>query len=172
MAARFIRGGAERQLRAIHTAVHNGGHYAGVQANLYSIPLALRWGAQTTVFAPAVFSTGINWQRQHRAIHNTSQHWSITTREELVELITGGSDIRLIDVREPHEYADGFVPTAVNIPLGNIEEAFALTEEDWRLLWGIDKPTQDELVIVYCRSGVRSESARCVAPWFAPVFSP
>jgi rhodanese-related sulfurtransferase len=100
-------------------------------------------------------------QLPHRsAFHTASIQWSLTTREELVEHITTESKVRVIDVREPHEFAAGFVPTAINIPLGHIEEAFSLDGEDWKLLWGIDKPAEDELVIVYCRSGVRSETAR------------
>lgn len=52
----------------------------------------------------------------------------------------------LLDVREPHEYAEGHIPGAVLIPLGQLS---ARTQEINR-----DKPT-----VAYCRSGKRSHSA-------------
>ena len=53
----------------------------------------------------------------------------------------------LVDVRTPEEYADGHIPTAVNIPLAEIGEK---------------PPTEDKsaLIVVYCRSGARSTSAK------------
>ena len=52
----------------------------------------------------------------------------------------------LVDVRTAGEYADGFIPTAVNIP--HTEIAGSLPTED-----------REALVIVYCRSGNRSGQA-------------
>jgi rhodanese-related sulfurtransferase len=53
----------------------------------------------------------------------------------------------LVDVRTPAEYASGHIPTAINIPNTEIAER---------------PPTEDSsaLIIVYCRSGARSASAR------------
>jgi len=53
----------------------------------------------------------------------------------------------LVDVRTPEEYASGHIPTAVNVPVTDI---------------GAKPPTdkKDALIIVYCRSGGRSASAR------------
>ena len=50
----------------------------------------------------------------------------------------------LIDVREDYEFKEGHIPGAVNIPLGNI------TKVDYSL---------DKILIVYCRSGNRSNQA-------------
>jgi len=65
----------------------------------------------------------------------------------LAELI-GGSEPAyvLADVRTPEEYAAGFIPTAVNIPVSEIE------------LRPPEVP-MDRLVVVYCRSGNRSAVA-------------
>jgi rhodanese-related sulfurtransferase len=52
-------------------------------------------------------------------------------------------------VRTSEEYADGHIPTAVNIPLAVFER---------------DIPTQNKnaLIIVYCRSGNRSGQALAI----------
>lgn len=52
----------------------------------------------------------------------------------------------LVDVRTPEEYAGGYIPTAVNIPVTDIAAA---------------PPTRDKgaLIIVYCASGRRSALA-------------
>lgn len=50
----------------------------------------------------------------------------------------------LIDVREDYEFKEGHIPGAINIPLGNI------TNVDYSL---------DKTLIVYCRSGNRSNQA-------------
>lgn len=50
----------------------------------------------------------------------------------------------LIDVREDYEFREGHIPGAVNIPLGNI------TTVDY---------SKDKTIIVYCRSGNRSNQA-------------
>ena len=66
----------------------------------------------------------------------------------LAELVAGNQvPYILVDVRTPAEYASGHIPTAVNIPV---------TEIATRL------PTEDTsaLIILYCRSGARSASAR------------
>ena len=50
----------------------------------------------------------------------------------------------LIDVREDYEFREGHIPGAVNIPVGNI------TTVDY---------SKDKTLIVYCRSGNRSNQA-------------
>jgi rhodanese-related sulfurtransferase len=52
----------------------------------------------------------------------------------------------LVDVRTPHEYAQGALPGAVNIPLQN-------------LLAGMQQLEQGKPIILYCASGMRSQQA-------------
>ncbi len=52
--------------------------------------------------------------------------------------------VRLIDVREPDEYAGGHIPGAENIPLGELPQRL---------------PDPSERVIVVCASGGRSARA-------------
>jgi rhodanese-related sulfurtransferase len=67
---------------------------------------------------------------------------------QLAKLIREGKSAHfLVDVRTAVEYEAGHIPTAVNIPVDII---------------GMRPPTEqkDALIIVYCRSGNRSATAR------------
>jgi rhodanese-related sulfurtransferase len=57
-----------------------------------------------------------------------------------------GADGQLVDVREPDEVAEGTLPGAVNIPVGELPDR--LSELD-----------QSRRVVVLCRSGGRSTKA-------------
>ena len=59
------------------------------------------------------------------------------------------TDVQLVDVREPQELADGMIPGAQSIPLGELPDR--LTELD------LSRP-----VIAICRSGNRSGKATAV----------
>lgn len=55
-------------------------------------------------------------------------------------------DVRLIDVRQPEEFAEGRVPGAVNLPLGELDRSF-------------DALATAQTIYVICRSGARSAVA-------------
>lgn len=55
-------------------------------------------------------------------------------------------ELRLVDVREPHEYAGGHIADAELVPLGTVLEAAAT--------WDRNQP-----VLLICRSGARSGRA-------------
>ncbi|MEM7321556.1 MAG: rhodanese-like domain-containing protein [Actinomycetota bacterium] len=57
-----------------------------------------------------------------------------------------GPDGQLIDVREPHEVAEGTLPGAINIPLGDLPSRLAEIDQGRR-------------VVLLCRSGGRSGQA-------------
>ena len=56
---------------------------------------------------------------------------------------------KLIDVRTPTEYAQGHIEGAVNVPLQSLQSGIG------KLDLG-----KDDTVVVYCRSGARSASAK------------
>lgn len=70
------------------------------------------------------------------------------TVEELKTRIDAGEKINLIDVREPHEYAEFNIGGKL-IPLGKIQTMQTEELDDLK----------DEEVIVHCRSGQRSMMA-------------
>jgi len=65
----------------------------------------------------------------------------------LNELLQSGSTFHLVDVRTADEYREGHIRGSVHIPYAEIDER---------------PPTDDrsELIVVYCHSGGRSETAR------------
>lgn len=79
--------------------------------------------------------------------------------DNLKEKILNKSII-LIDVREPNELKDdGKIPHSVNIPLGQIAEAFQLPNSEFLRKYGIDKPTESDDFVITCRSGKRATNA-------------
>ncbi|CUT99529.1 heat shock protein 67b2 [Echinococcus multilocularis] len=68
---------------------------------------------------------------------------------------------QVFDVREPGELeTDGRFPKAVNIPLGEVESAFALEEDEFKTKYGVPKPkVTDDNIIFVCRVGKRSFTA-------------
>ena len=58
-------------------------------------------------------------------------------------------DAKILDVRTPSEYAEGFIP---NSKLINIQDPAGFTEE-------VEKLDKDKSYYIYCRSGKRSQMA-------------
>jgi len=55
----------------------------------------------------------------------------------------------IVDVREPGEFADGYVPGAINVPRGLIE--FTI----WEHIGFPDKTDMNKQISLYCRTGGR-----------------
>lgn len=70
------------------------------------------------------------------------------TVEQLKEKLDAGEKINLIDVREPHEYAEVNLGGKL-VPLGKVQSMQLEDLEDLK----------DEPVIIHCRSGKRSMMA-------------
>ncbi|TPX61010.1 hypothetical protein SpCBS45565_g07351 [Spizellomyces sp. 'palustris'] len=97
--------------------------------------------------------------RRNYSVDNTRS--DIVDISEVKQLVNGkgGEEYVLIDVREPSEVSLGRIPTAQHIPLGNIQTALQLPDEEFEATYGFRKPSIDDDVIFYCRSGKRSEAA-------------
>ena len=61
----------------------------------------------------------------------------------------GSQEVIILDVREQDEYDSGYIPGAVLLPVGSIDETTAAEVI----------PDKDSTVLVYCRSGNRSKTA-------------
>jgi len=74
-----------------------------------------------------------------------SGEWDITA-PELSARLKSGKDLRLIDVREPHELAISQIKEAQNIPLGE-------------LAGSLSKLNSSDEIVIFCKSGSRSRRA-------------
>ncbi len=70
------------------------------------------------------------------------------TVKELKQRLDAGEKLNILDVREPYEHAD-FNIGGTLVPLGKIQSMDIDDIEEWK----------DQEVIVYCRSGNRSQTA-------------
>ena len=68
--------------------------------------------------------------------------------DEAIAMMEEKNDYIILDVRTPEEFAEKHIPDAINIPNETIG-----TEEIPEL------PDQEQLILVYCRSGNRSKQA-------------
>lgn len=79
--------------------------------------------------------------------------------DSLKDKVLNGN-VTLIDVREPNELKDdGKIPYSVNIPLGQIAEAFQLSKLEFHSKYGIEKPSESEGFVISCKSGRRATNA-------------
>ncbi|QJD83524.1 rhodanese-like domain-containing protein [Cohnella herbarum] len=73
-------------------------------------------------------------------------NYATITVEQLKSRLDAGEQIHLIDVREEEEVAQGMIPGALHLPLGQVPQQLASIPKD-------------EEVIFICRSGYRSDQA-------------
>ncbi|XP_071044471.1 rhodanese domain-containing protein CG4456-like [Parasteatoda tepidariorum] len=66
----------------------------------------------------------------------------------------------LVDVREPVELKEeGKIPNSVNIPLGQIMEAFKMNDSAFQTKYGVTKPNSTSNFVLTCKSGKRTNTA-------------
>jgi len=94
---------------------------------------------------------------------NTTPHTTLITLQIKEVSSKPSSDLLLVDVREPHEYEAGFIPTAINIPITSNPDALLLPAEEFEDRFGFAKPDVNKEVVFYCKAGVRSSAAAQVA---------
>lgn len=68
--------------------------------------------------------------------------------DEAVAMMENETDYIILDVRTPQEFAEKHIPNAINIPNETIGEKNIP-----------ELPREDQLILVYCRSGNRSKQA-------------
>lgn len=66
--------------------------------------------------------------------------------EDLKARLDAGERIHLIDVREDEEVAQGIIPGAIHLPLGQVPQR-------------LEEIPREEEVVFICRSGYRSDQA-------------
>ena len=80
--------------------------------------------------------------------NNQTNTYRQITMDEAVTMMAQETGYIILDVRRPDEFAAGHIPNAINVPnetIGPVEIP--------------DLPNNDQLIMVYCRSGRRSKEA-------------
>ncbi|KAF5102097.1 hypothetical protein D0Z00_000557 [Geotrichum galactomycetum] len=72
----------------------------------------------------------------------------------------------IVDVREPSEFSEGHIPTAINIPVKSSPGALGLEAEEFHDTFGFDKPDHEKTLVFYCLAGIRSTTAEELACTF------
>ena len=67
----------------------------------------------------------------------------------------------IIDVREIEELINtSVIPGSINIPLGDIETAFSMNQENFEKQFQSKLPKSEDPIIMLCLKGIRAEKAR------------
>lgn len=95
-----------------------------------------------------------------RTVRTSSVDFKDLSYEDLVALLKG-SDIQLIDVREPSEVAaSGKIGNAINVPLGQVKDALLLSDEDFQRTYHAPKPqSHDHNIVFYGLGPIKSQAA-------------
>lgn len=100
-----------------------------------------------TLFAIALFAYFIwNQQGTNRQMMENTATQRLTSLEYEAQYMASTATHFLLDVRTPQEFREGHIPGAVNIELDGLANRLA-------------EIPRDEPVVVYCRSGRRSQMA-------------
>ena len=83
----------------------------------------------------------------------------IINTDELKDMIDNEKDFVLIDVRNESELRYGMIPKAVHLSLQDFLEAWDLSDDKFYDQYGFRKPSKNKLIVVYCRTGSRSNLA-------------
>ena len=86
-----------------------------------------------------------NAQESQTLVAESKKHIKEITPQILKEKLESHESMHLIDVREDHEWLEGFIPLAIHLRKDIIESKIENTI-----------PNKQEQIIVYCRGGVRS----------------
>ncbi|SJM84802.1 related to Thiosulfate sulfurtransferase RDL1, mitochondrial [Zygosaccharomyces bailii] len=93
-----------------------------------------------------------------------SKDYKIYNYEEVRALVNRPiSNVVLIDVREPEEFAEVRIPTSINIPYRSHPQGLALDAPMFEATFKITKPSLNSEMVIFCASGRRASEAREVA---------
>ena len=79
---------------------------------------------------------------------NNEDTYKQISMDEAVAMMEEETDYIILDVRTPEEFAEKHIPGAINVPNETIKSKKVP-----------ELPREDQLILVYCRSGNRSKQA-------------
>ncbi|MCW9023259.1 MAG: rhodanese-like domain-containing protein [Gammaproteobacteria bacterium] len=107
-----------------------------------------------SLFLLPLISFAANWPPEvDQMVKATKQSVKLIDIKAFKRVVDNPGDALIIDVREPHEYYNGYIKGAINIPRGLIE--FRI----WKQLGFPEKINKDQQIYLYCRLSGRSALA-------------
>lgn len=100
-------------------------------------------------FSPAKDPIVVTGFMSENISSNKCSQLSVLEFDEYVES-KKPSEYLLVDVRNPDEYQDGFIPNAINMPLDNLRKTIGSIEN------------KEQPIIIYCQRGLRGYLARLI----------
>ncbi|XP_064638591.1 thiosulfate sulfurtransferase/rhodanese-like domain-containing protein 3 isoform X1 [Lineus longissimus] len=99
-------------------------------------------------------------QFQGQQVRTYSSSYTDLSYEQFLSLLES-KDIQLFDVREPEECrTTGVIPSAVNIPLGEVKKAFSMSESEFVQKYRVNMPSKmDRNVVFYGLGPIKSTAA-------------
>jgi len=98
-----------------------------------------------------------------RYIHRSTMRYNEQVVPEVaydvVSLGVKDRSLLLLDVRTAAEVADGIIPGAKAVPVEELDDALKYDNTTFERKYGFKKPSVNEKIVTYCRSGVRSMKA-------------
>ncbi|KAL6402871.1 Rhodanese-like protein [Ilyonectria robusta] len=120
---------------------------------------------QSRLLAPA--AAGLRrWYSVSKDDLEPGRHlWQFDELKALVEKNKGkDGETVIVDVREPVElFETGKIPGAINIPITSAVQSFHISDEDFQVAYGFDRPAKDVELLIYCKAGVRARAAAALA---------
>ena len=93
--------------------------------------------------------TGKEFMRIFREIKGIEEPVKTLEQDEAKEIMDTDKNVKVLDVREKEEFEEGHIEGAISLPLSTINE-----ETVKEII-----PSKEIKVLLYCRSGARSEKA-------------
>ncbi|AET40635.1 thiosulfate sulfurtransferase RDL2 Ecym_6253 [Eremothecium cymbalariae DBVPG len=84
--------------------------------------------------------------------------------EDIKQLVLKPNNSKvLVDVREVGELQEYRLPNSINLPLKTYPGALSLAPDEFKEVFGIEKPSMDKELIFFCAAGVRAQAAQELA---------
>lgn len=122
-----------------------------------SVPKAL--DQALTCKSPASTSLLNQWLPSQPAnhLHTSSCACREINYSELAQMKSG---LVIIDVRGRNEIrASGSIPGSLNIPFDKVDSALQKNPQEFRKVFGLNKPKENSPILFLCQRGVRSKAA-------------
>jgi len=113
---------------------------------------------------PTITTNKLHYENKFNACRSftmSNDEIKVVEFSDVEEASQSGSPL-IVDVRNIDEFAEGRIPRAVNLPLGELKEAITLDSSHFKEKYKFDKPQVEDTLICLCKAGIRAVNAEAV----------